>query len=65
VDESDGDYVAHEDEYLSSITVTEQGKIMYGTSNPDVDGSGAVVEAIDVANDPFLGTAAMAWLEVF
>ena len=65
LDSSDTDYVEHEDEYLSSVTVTEQGTIIYGTSNPTTDGSGAAVATIEVVNDPFLGTAAMAWMEVF
>ena len=65
LDSSDTDYVEHEDEYLSSVAVTEQGTIIYGTSNPTTDGSGAAVETIEVVNDPFLGTAAMAWMEVF
>ena len=65
LDSSDTDYVEHDDEYLSSVAVTEQGTIIYGTSNPTTDGSGAAVETIEVVNDPFLGTAAMAWMEVF
>jgi len=65
LDSSDTDYVEHEDEYLSSVSVTEQGTIIYGTSNPTTDGSGAAVSTIEVVNDPFLGTAAMAWMEVF
>jgi hypothetical protein len=47
------------------LTVTEQGTLIYGTSNPDMDGSGAELQQLTVTNDPFLGTAAMAWLEVF
>ncbi len=63
LDSSDADYVEHEDQYLSAVTVTEQGSLLYGTSN--VDASGDAVTSIDIVNDPFLGTAAMAWLEVF
>ena len=65
LDSSDGDYVEHDDEYLSGVTVTEQGSLVYGTSNPTTDGSDGAVVTRDVADDPFLGTAAMAWLEVF
>ena len=65
LDSSDGDYVEHEDEYLSGVTVTEQGSLVYGTSNPTTDGSDGAVVTRDVADDPFLGTATMAWLEVF
>lgn len=64
VDSSDEDYIEHEDEYLSGVTVTEQGSLVYGTSNPSGDGSDGIVTR-DVADDPFMGTAAMAWLEVF
>jgi hypothetical protein len=65
LDEGDGDYVEREDEYLSSVTVTEQGSLVFGTSNPTTDGSEGAVVTRDIADDPFLGTAAMAWLEVF
>jgi hypothetical protein len=65
LDGSDTDYIEHDDEYLSSVTVTEQGTVIYGTSNPTTDGSGAAVQTLEVVNDPFLGTAAMAWMEVF
>jgi len=64
LDSSDDDYIEHDDEYLSGVTVTEQGSLVYGTSNPAADGSEGIVTR-DVADDPFLGTAAMAWLEVF
>ena len=65
VDSSDKDYVEFDDEYLSSVTVTEQGTLLVGTSSPDTDYGDQIVTAIDVEDDPFLGTAAMAWLEVF
>jgi hypothetical protein len=64
VDSSDEDYIEHDDEYLSGVTVTEQGSLVYGTSNPAADGSEGIVTR-DIAEDPFMGTAAMAWLEVF
>jgi len=64
VDSSDEDYIEREDEYLSGVTVTEQGSLVYGTSNPSGDGSDGIVTQ-SVEDDPFLGTAAMAWLEVF
>jgi hypothetical protein len=65
VDSTDKDYIEYEDEYLSSVTVTEQGSLLVGTSSPDTDYGDKIVTAIDVEDDPFLGTAAMAWLEVF
>ncbi len=65
LDEGDGDYIERDDEYLSSVTVTEQGSLVFGTSNPTTDGSDGAVITRDIADDPFMGTAAMAWLEVF
>ena len=47
------------------MTVTEQGSLVFGTSNPTTDGSDGAVVTRDIADDPFMGTAAMAWLEVF
>ncbi|MDP6934902.1 MAG: hypothetical protein QGG40_18420, partial [Myxococcota bacterium] len=60
----DEDYVTV-DGYPSQVTVTEQGTIIYGSSNPDVDGDGDAVGIISAVNDPFLGTQSMAWMEVF
>jgi hypothetical protein len=51
--------------YVSGVTVGDQGTIYYGSANPTVDGSSAAVETIDAATNPFLGTAAIAWMEIY
>jgi hypothetical protein len=60
---SDSPYVETEG-YVSGITVGD-GTIYYGSSNPTVDGSGAAVDTIRAATDPFLGTSAIAWMEIY
>ena len=51
--------------YASSITVTDAGTILYGTSSVTADGSDNSVSAITSATNPFLGTSTIAWMEVF
>lgn len=51
--------------YVSGVTVGEQGTIYYGTATPTSDGSSAAVETITAATNPFLGTAAIAWMEIY
>jgi hypothetical protein len=65
VDTDDDLYVAHEDSYISGITVTEQGTLFYGISGADTDGGSDPVGSITSATDPFLGTETLAWMEVF
>ena len=71
--DTDGDGDADEDDlpfvevdgYPSAVTVTEMGTLMVGTSSPIVDGSDDAVLTINAVTDPFLGTATLAWMEVF
>jgi hypothetical protein len=50
--------------YVSGIAVTSFGTVLYGSATGP-DSGGSAVEVIGSATDPFLGTAAIAWLEVF
>lgn len=52
-----------QDGYVSGVTVTSYGTVLYGSANPTTDES--VVEVIRVATDPFMGTAAVAWMEIY
>lgn len=54
-----------EDGYVSGITVTSMGTVMYGTSTPDGGMDQAGVGVIQGATNPFLGTAAIAWMEIY
>lgn len=58
----DTPYVEQEG-YVSGVTVTSYGTVLYGSSNPSDDGS--IIEVLRVATDPFMGTAAIAWMEIF
>jgi len=52
--------------YPSSVTISEQGTIFYGSSKPDITKSGAsAVGEITAASDPFMGTRMMGYREVF
>jgi hypothetical protein len=51
------------DSYVSGVTVTEQGNLVFGLANADMEGSDIGFRA--AMGDPFLGTATMAWMEVF
>jgi len=63
VDSSDSDHVA-ESGYVSGLTVTEQGNLVYGVHNASMDGLNDLgFRAAE--GDPFLGTANLAWMEVF
>ncbi len=50
--------------YVSGVTVGD-GMVYYGSATPTVDGSSAAVETIRAATDPFLGTSAIAWMEIY
>lgn len=63
VDASDLDYEEY-DGYVSGVTVTEQGRLFFGVQGVG-DAGVAGVGSLDAAGDPFLGTAALAWMEVF
>jgi hypothetical protein len=65
VDTNDDLYVAHEDSYISGISVTSQGTLFYGVSGADTEGASDPVGQISSSTDAFLGTQTLAWLEVF
>ena len=52
-----------QDGYVSGVTVTAYGTVLYGAANPNPDES--VVETLRVATDPFMGTATVAWMEIY
>lgn len=64
-DASDDSYIEEEDAYISGVAVTEQGTLLYGTSNVVTDGSVSPVGTIQSATDPFLGTNTIGWMELF
>jgi hypothetical protein len=54
------------DGYPSSLSISEQGTIFYGTSAPDTTQSGgAAVGEITAAADPFMGTRTMGLREIY
>jgi hypothetical protein len=57
----DTPYVEQEG-YVSGVAVTAYGTILYGSSTPD---DSSVVETLRSATDPFMGTAAVAWMEIY
>ena len=59
---ADTPYV-EQDGYVSGVAVTAYGTVLYGSATPD-DG-GSVVETIRTATDPFMGTATVAWMEMY
>jgi len=61
VDSSDDPYLEYEEQRLSGVAVTDKGTIMVASS----DGDGTDLETIESATDPYLGTATIAWMEVF
>ena len=71
--DTDGDGVASNDPaylevdgYPSAVSVSDQGTIFYGTSNPDTSQSGgSAVGQITAQGDPFMGTKTMGLREVF
>lgn len=52
------------DGYPSSVSVSDNGTLYYGTSNPDTSGSSAIGE-ISAMGDPYLGTKTLGLREVF
>jgi hypothetical protein len=64
-DTSDSAAISSSGNYISGITVTDSGSIIYGTSGVTTDGSSSAVGSIDSATNPFLGTATVSWMEVF
>jgi hypothetical protein len=48
--------------YVSGVAITSYGTVLYGTATPD---DGSVVETLRVATDPFMGTATVAWMEMY
>lgn len=63
VDSSDNDYSEYSG-YVSGLTVTGQGKLFFGVQGVG-DAGTAGLGNLDAAGDPFLGTANLAWMEVF
>lgn len=51
--------------YPSGVTVTDMGTVIYASSSVDGTGGSANTHAIHAATDPFLGTAAIAWMEMY
>jgi hypothetical protein len=60
-DAADDPAVASEG-YVSGVTVTSQGRVYYADANPDAGEDR--LHSIEAATDPFLGTAAIAWMQV-
>jgi hypothetical protein len=52
------------DNYVSGIYPGE-GTVYFGSANPTTDGSSAALETIAAVTDPFLGTATIAWMELY
>ena len=65
VSAADASHIEVEGEYVSGLTVTDKGTLFYGTSSPVTDGSGSPVGVIAPVGDAFLGTATLAWMEIF
>ncbi len=63
--EADAAYV-EVDGYPSNLTITEQGTLFYGVSNPDTSKSGgSAVGEITALSDPFMGTLTLGLREIF
>ena len=60
-DSADDEYYEYDGERLSGVVVSEQGTVMVGTSS----GSDTDLEVIEVATDPYAGTAVIGWMEIF
>ena len=60
-DAADSDYTEFEGERVSGIAVGKTGTLFVGTSTGDTSG----LEVISSATDPYLGTANIAWMEIF
>ena len=56
VDSSDAAVITSSSSYISWITVTDAGTIIYGSSGVTTDGSSNAVGTIDTVTNPFLGT---------
>ena len=64
-DASDNPSISTTGSYISGITVTDAGTILYGSSGVTTDGTSGAVGTLDNATNPFLGTATVGWMEVF
>lgn len=60
---SSDDPFVEQDGYVSGVAVTAYGTVLYGSAEPD-DG-GSAVEVVRTATDPFMGTATVAWMEIY
>ena len=64
-DSSDNPSISSTGSYISGITITDAGTIIYGTSGVATDGTSNAVGTISSTSNPFLGTATVGWMEVF
>jgi hypothetical protein len=60
---TDSPYI-EEEGYVSGVSIGD-GVVYYGDSTPDSSGTDAPVEALRISADPFLGTRAIAWMEIY
>lgn len=65
VDTSDNPSISTTGSYISGITVTDAGTIIYGSSGVTTDGTSGAVGTLSNTTNPFLGTATVGWMEVF
>ena len=65
VDTSDNPSIATTGAYISGITVTDAGTILYGSSGVTTDGTSGAVGTLSNTTNPYLGTATVGWMEVF
>lgn len=61
---ADSPYIETEG-YVSGVSFGASGTGYFGTSTPTTDGSSAPIETLRAATDPFLGTSAIAWMEIY
>ena len=64
-DNSDNPSISTTGSYISGITVTDAGTVIYGSSGVSTDGTADAVGTLDNTNNPFLGTATVGWMEIF
>jgi hypothetical protein len=60
---ADSPYIEVPD-YVSNVTAGD-GTLYYGTATPGDDGGDGGIGTIPAASDPFVGTAAIAWMEIY
>ena len=65
VDASDNPSISTTGAYISGITITDAGTILYGSSGVTTDGTSGAVGTLSNTSNPFLGTATVGWMEIF